>query len=280
MQKLTCAALALSALGMTVSLAARADQLQDILSRKKLVCGVQNNTPPFSFPDATSRAQVGHDVDLCNKLGEVLGVPVELKLLSTEARVPAIRTGQVDVAIANLAYTRSRGEQIQFSDPYYVAKEMLIVKPANANKTKSDFVGARIAASKGSTGEQAVRMAGGNAITYQDIGAAYLALVQDNAVGFVTNGMTARKMIIKAAEGGGKLAMIKEPVALEPVGVGMKKGEPALLAKVNATLMDWEKSGLLDAMWTKWISSQPDYDFMKREDKVVPLTSMKFEPLP
>ena len=35
--------------------------------------------------------------------------------------------GRVDVTIANLAYTLGRAEQIQFSDPYYLAKEMLAV---------------------------------------------------------------------------------------------------------------------------------------------------------
>lgn len=272
--------LLLSFAGFAASLSAHADQLEEIMSRKKLICGVQNNTPPFSFPDAGTRMQVGHDVDLCNKLGETLGVPVELKLLSTEARVPAIKMGHVDLAIANLAYTKTRGEQIQFSDPYYVAKEMLVVKAADAHKSKSDFVGKRVSASKGSTGEQAIRLSGAVPVTYQDIGAAYMAVVQNNTVAFVTNGMTARKMILKAAESGEKMGLIKEPIALEPVGVGIKKGETALLAKVNTTLADWEKQGVLDALWTKWIASNADYDHMPREDKVAPLSSLKFEPLP
>ncbi|OZI31586.1 ABC transporter [Bordetella genomosp. 10] len=268
------------ALALAAPVSAHADQLQEILGRGKLICGVQNNTPPFSFPDPATRAQVGHDVDLCNKLGEALKVGVELKPLSTEARVPSITMGHVDVAIANLAYTKARGEQIQFSDPYYIAKEMLVVHAADAGKSKADFVGKRIASSKGSTGEVAIRLTGSTPVTYQDISGAYLALVQNNTTAFVTNGMTARKLILKAKETGESLALIKEPIALEPIGIGMKKNEPALLAKVNSLLQDWERAGVLDALWTKWISSSADYDHMPREDKVVPLTSIKFEPLP
>ena len=46
---------------------------------------------------------------------------------SIEARIAVIATGRADVLIANLAYTKTRGQQIQFSDPYYVAKEVLVV---------------------------------------------------------------------------------------------------------------------------------------------------------
>ena len=57
-----------------------------------------------------------------------VGVKAEVKPVSVEARVPEVKLGRVDITVANLAYTQSRAEQIQFSDPYYLAKEMLIVK--------------------------------------------------------------------------------------------------------------------------------------------------------
>lgn len=88
------------------------------------------------------------DVDLCNALAKQMGLNLALVPTSVEARIAVIVTGRADVLIANLAYTKTRGNQIQFSDPYYVAKEMLLVKKDNADKTLEYFKGKRISATK------------------------------------------------------------------------------------------------------------------------------------
>src|SRR4249920_4185595 len=108
-------------------LAARADQLQDIQQRKELRCGTFADVPPFAAPDPKTREMVGFDVDLCTAIAKRMGVAAKVTPLSVEARVPEVKMGRVDITVANLAYTLGRAEQIQFSDPYYLAKEMLAV---------------------------------------------------------------------------------------------------------------------------------------------------------
>ena len=68
--------------------------------------------------------------------------------------------GRVDVTIANLAYTTSRANQIQFSDPYYLAKEMLAVRANNPAATPADLKGKRISSAKGSTSELSITLRG------------------------------------------------------------------------------------------------------------------------
>ena len=142
---------ALAAALCACSLAAQADQWSDISARKELKCGTFADVPPFAAPDPKTREMVGHDVDLCNAIARELGLTAKVTPLSVEARVPEVKLGRVDVTIANLAYTKSRGEQIQFSDPYYVAKEMLAVKASDPGTTKADFKGKRLSSTKGST---------------------------------------------------------------------------------------------------------------------------------
>lgn len=120
-------ALMFAPLALTV-VKANADMLSDIQARGQLNCGVYSDVPPFSSPDPQTRQLVGMDVDLCGALAKQMGVKLNLMPTSVEARIPVLTTGRVDVLIANLAYTKSRAAQIQFSDPYYVAKEMLVVK--------------------------------------------------------------------------------------------------------------------------------------------------------
>ncbi len=257
---------------------AKADLLGDIQARGQLNCAVYSDVPPFSSPDPKTRQLAGMDVDLCDALAKQMGVKANLMPTSIEARIAVIATGRADVLIANLAYTKTRGKQIQFSDPYYIAKEMLVVKQPNVDKTRADFKGKRLSATKGTTSEQSIYLAGAKAITFQDAASAFLALEQNKAVGFVTNTMTATKMISQAGKDGIALGMIKEPMALEPIGVGMKKDEPALLEKVNSSLKAMDDDGSIDKIWNKWIGPATEYK-MVREEKVQSLASLKFQPL-
>lgn len=263
---------------LSATLSVQADTLSDIASRGQLNCGVYADVPPFSSPDPKTRQLVGMDVDLCQALAGQLGVKVNLMPVSVEARIAVLTTGRVDVLIANLAYTKSRAAQIQFSDPYYIAKEVLVVKSPNADKTPADFKGKRLSSTKGSTSEQSIRMAQAKPVTFQDTASAYLALQQNKSVGFVTNGMTATQLVNRAAADNIKLAIIKEPMALEPVAVGMKKGDEALLTKVNAGLMGMEQGGEIDRIWNRWLGPDTEYK-MVREEKVQPLSELKFVPL-
>lgn len=268
-----------SLLALAVPFTAWADRLDDILAQKKLVCGVQAATPPFGYADPDSRQQVGHDVDLCKLIAARLGVAAEIRPLSTDAKVPEIKLGHVDIGVANLAYTRSRGEQVQFSDPYYITRETLVVPAASGAQPLASFKGKRIATSKGSTSELAVKLNGGQPITFQDPASAYLAVIQNKAAGFVNNEMTARQYIQRAAQSGVQLAAISEPLALEPIGIGLQHEQPRLLAKVNEILNQLEADGELTGLWNKWIGPGTAYN-MVRQDKVQPMTAIAFEPLP
>ncbi|HET7837154.1 MAG TPA: ABC transporter substrate-binding protein [Variovorax sp.] len=275
-------ALQLGALGVclsALSLLAHADQWADIAARKELRCGTFADVPPFAAPDPKTREMVGHDVDLCNALAKELGLTAKVTPLSVEARVPEVKLGRVDVTIANLAYTKSRGEQIQFSDPYYVAKEMLAVKASDPGTTKADFKGKRLSSTKGSTSELSIKMNGSEPVTFQDTGSAFMAVQQNKSMGMVANTMTITKLVNQSKTEGVPLKMIKEPMVLQPIGIGMKKDEPQLLAKVNGALYALEKSGELDRLWAKWLGPNTEYKLV-REEKVMPLADLKFELLP
>lgn len=260
-------------------LPARADQWQDIQQRKELRCGTFADVPPFAAPDPKTREMVGFDVDMCNAIAKRLGVAAKVTPLSVEARVPEVKMGRVDITVANLAYTLGRAEQIQFSDPYYLAKEMLAVKASDPSNSKADYKGKRLASTKGSTSELSIKMNGSDPVTFQDTGSAYMAVQQNKALGMVANTMTITKLVNQSKTGGVELKMIPEPMAFQPIGVGMKKDEPALLAKINATLVEMDKAGEINQIWAKWLG--PDTEFkMTREDKVVPLSELKFTPLP
>jgi len=264
---------------LAVSFTAQADQWDDMLQRKELKCGTFADVPPFAAPDPKTRELVGFDVDLCSALAKHLGLTAKITPLSVEARVPEVKMGRVDLTVANLAYTKSRGEQIQFSDPYYIAKEMLAVKATDTATTKAEYKGKRLSSTKGSTSELSIKMNGSEPVTFQDTGSAYMAVQQNKSVGMVANTMTITKLVNQSKTAGVELKMIKDPMVFQPIGVGMKKDEPVLLGKVNAALVAMDKAGEIDAIWAKWIGPNTEFKLV-RDEKVTPLADLKFELLP
>jgi len=267
-----------ASLGATC-LTVQADQLADIMQRKELRCGTFADVPPFAAPDPKTREMVGFDVDLCGAIAKHLGVTARITPLSVEARVPEVKLGHVDIAVANLAYTLGRAEQIQFSDPYYIAKEMLAVRATDPGKTKDDFKGKRLASTKGSTSELSIKLNGSDPLVFQDTGSVFMSVQQNKAVGMVANTMTIVKLVSESKKGGVELKMIDDPMLLEPIGIGMKKGEPALLAKINETLVAMESAGEINQFWDKWLGPKTEYQ-LSRTEKVTPLGELKFTPIP
>jgi polar amino acid transport system substrate-binding protein len=271
-------AAALAALA-SVSAPVLADQWQDIQQRKELRCATFADVPPFAAPDTKTREMVGFDVDLCNALAKQFGVKAAVTPVSVEARVPEVKTGRVDITVANLAYTLGRADQIQFSHPYYLAKEMLAVKASDPGTKKADFKGKRLASTKGSTSELSIKLNGSEPVTFQDTGSVYMAVQQNKALGMVANTMTITKLVAQSKTSGVEMKMIQEPMAFQPIGVGMKKDEPQLLAKVNDALLALDKAGEINRIWDKWLGPNTEFK-MVRDEKVVPLSELKFEPLP
>jgi polar amino acid transport system substrate-binding protein len=261
--------------------AAQADELQDIKAKKTLICGTFAAIEPFGYPDPQTRQTVGYDVDLCKAVAREMGVAMEHRGLTVEARIPELNLGHVDILIANLAYTRTRAEQIEFSDAYHVLHEVVMVTKDSGITKLDQLAGRKVSATKGSTSEQAVRMRIPKAtpVAFQDAAAAYLALQQGKVDGFSINDITAAKFVRQSADGGKPVVVVEEPTILEPMGVGVKKGEPALLAEVNDILARLEKSGELERNWEKWLGPKTAYG-LKRTNTVTPIKNLKFDPLP
>ena len=143
------ATLTLGTLG--VASVAHADALADIKSRGTLVCGTQNASEPYAFPDAATRQIVGFDVDVCSALAKGLGVKLEHRALSTDARIPELKTHRVDVLAAAVAWMPARAAQVDFSNQYFVAPIRVLVRADSPIQTLDQLANKKIAASEGSS---------------------------------------------------------------------------------------------------------------------------------
>ena len=270
MKALFTAPAALLALACAMPGAAQADQLQDIKARGKFICGTLGTAEPFSFQDQKTRAVVGYEVDLCQKIADSLGVPMELKLIAVEARIPELAAGRVDVVAANLGWSPARAEQIDYSHQHFVSPQKVLSRQADTDlKSPADLAGKRVSATAGSSSEQGARTHIPNitAVSFKDPPSAFMALQQRKVDGFVASELMQAKLRTQAESTPVPVKILEPALFVEPWGIGVRKGETALLAQVNKVLDGLQSSGEIDQIFGKWLGDQSPYK-MKRDFKI------------
>ncbi|CAN5822869.1 amino acid ABC transporter substrate-binding protein [soil metagenome] len=120
-------------------------------------CGSRDDLPGFATLDE-SGDPVGFDVDFCKAIAAaVLGdaekgeaVPIE-----TDARIPALQSGEIDVLVRNTTYTASRdgNDGLTFLQPNYYDGQRMMVASDSEFKALEDMDGTTICVAAGTTTE-------------------------------------------------------------------------------------------------------------------------------
>jgi len=97
---------------------ARADLLDEIQARGRLVVGVKTDYPPFGSVDAAG-ALVGYDIDVARAIADHLGVAVDLQGVSSANRLQKLAAGEVDVVVATLGDSLERRQLVAMVEPHY-----------------------------------------------------------------------------------------------------------------------------------------------------------------
>jgi len=242
---------------------AQADALDAIKERGTLVCGTLGTSEPFSFQDPKTRQVVGYEVDLCKQIADSIGVKLEVKMISVAARIPELAAGRVDVVAANLGWSADRAKQIDYSYADYVSPQKILIRQTDADKLKktADLAGKRVSAVSGSSSEAGAKrlIPDVTTVTFKDPPTAFVALQQKKVDGFVGSELMLLKFEQGAQKTPVKLTMIEDPLFTEPWGLGVKKGEKALLGKINETLAGLEQSGKAQQIFDRWFGPQTQF---------------------
>lgn len=107
---------------------------------------------PFEMMDQETGEMVGFDMDIISELAERAGFEYNLRTMDFNGIIPAVQTGNVDIAIAGITITEEREEVVDFSDPYYDSGLRILVG-ANDDSVADleDLKGKKIGTKVGST---------------------------------------------------------------------------------------------------------------------------------
>ena len=209
----------------------------------------------------------GYDVMMAKKIGEALGQEVQIVKLDWDSLVPAVQSGDVDCVIAGQSITSKRAEQVDFSDPYYYASIVTLVRkdsPYAAAAGVADLAGATCTSQLGTIWYDIClpQIEDANILPAQETAPAMLVALDSGAVDVVvTDRPTAQAALVAYPDfvmldfGGGDddFAVSEEEIN---IGISMKKGNTALKDAINEVLATMTTDDY-NAMMDEAISVQP-----------------------
>ncbi len=220
---------------------ASADALQDITEKGKLRVSIDPAAPPYSAMDEAGKYK-GSEVEVAKKLAADWKLELELVPTSAANRIPYLVSGRSDVVISTLSITDERKKAIDFSKPYS-AIQIVVGAPRAENIGKlDDLVGKRVAVTRGSTNDAEitkVALPGTDIIRFEDDATSITALLSGQASYYVT-----APALLTTVNAKNPAAGLEPKIVLKTnvTGIGIRKGEAALLEKLNA----WVNAGLAD----------------------------------
>ena len=256
--------------GLFTVQAAHADQLDDIKKKGEIVVGVLGTDEPNSFIDAKTREIIGYEVDLARAIAAKLGVKLTIKQLAVAARIPELQQGHVDLLAASLTHNKEREAVIDFSLTTFVTGQKVLVKADSGIQNLAALSGKNVVTIKGGTQEPNIRKAvpGVDVVTFETGPQAFQALQQGKGVAFVNDEVSLLDQHAKLGPAQKQYRILEQNISVEPLAIGIKKGEKRLKAEVDGALAGLEKSGEADKLFVKWYGPETRLKFPKRTFKI------------
>jgi polar amino acid transport system substrate-binding protein len=244
-------ALVLSSLVLSslACLGARADD-------KVLKVGSTPTGIPFTFLDTKTNTIEGVMVDLIKEIAKDAGFKVEIEGMQFSTLIPSLTSNKIDIIAAAMYITPPRKEVIDFSGPVYTYGEGLIVPKADgkAYKEFADLKGEMVGAQKGTAFIEPLQKTGlfPEVKIYDNIP----SILADVNTGRLKAGFADKPILAYNIKQGlfpeVKLVNSYVSTITGSVGIGVRKSDGELLAKINASLDKLTKDGTVKKILDKW----------------------------
>jgi glutamate/aspartate transport system substrate-binding protein len=259
--------LAVVTAGVPALAAAAGPTLDRIQKSGTLRLAYRESANPFSFKDRDGKVR-GYSVELCEQVAKSIQAMLALPALELEwrpvdaaDRLDVVASGRADIECGTTTITLTRMEKVDFSVPIFVDGGGVLVRGDGAKPVfLADLKGTRIAVIGGTTTEQAL------ARTLKVIEApATLVQVKDGAEGIAlvaagkANGYAGDRVVLagfKVRDPRARdLVFVENDFSFEPYALVVRRDDPDFRLAVNRALVNLYKSGGVDPIFLRWLSS-------------------------
>lgn len=218
----------------------------------KIKIGTDATFPPFETVDEKTKEITGFDVDLIKAVAAKVGLEVEIVNVGFDPLLAGIAQCQYDGGIAAITITDERKQQMSFSNPYFDAGQVVVVKKDNADiKGKGDLGGKTVGSQIGTTGAIEIeKIAGAKLKTYDSFDLAFQDLINGQIDAVVADNPLSLGYVGKNAD---KLKIVGDVFTSESYGVAICNKKADLVQKINQGIAAVKQDGTLDKLIQKWI---------------------------
>ena len=231
-----------------------------------LVVGFDAEYPPYGYLDADGNP-TGFDIELAKAVCEKLGWGFEAKPIDWNSKDLELESGNIN-CIWNGFTIESREDQYQFSKPYMLNEQVVLVKADSGIKALADLAGKKVITQAGAPPEALLGPEGdmadlgasfdGGAIqTIPDYNSAIMQL-DSGAVDAVACDLSIAEFQMAQAEG--KYVKLDEKLLSEHYGVGFKKGEVETAQTVSDAMLELYNDGTVKTLCEKYADHGIKYE--------------------
>ena len=232
---------------------ATADTLTEVRKAHKVRIGIDMNIPPYGMLDGKLEP-AGTDFELAKKLAADLGVDLEVVSTTGASRVPNLQTNKADLIVSTLSVTPERAKVIDFSTPYMPMQTIVFAPKSTTVVGFADLAGKTVSTTRGTAQDTQVTKNAPDAtiVRYEDEATLITAAITGQAD--IVGGTAAHLATIieraPAREMESKFVMQSLSVA-----IGVRKGEPELLAWTNQWVRTNLRNGSINAIYRKYLKA-------------------------
>ncbi len=225
----------------------------DSIEGKTIKVGVENAYPPYNFIDDATGAGAGFDYDIWNEICDRLGCTAEFVEAGWPAVIQETGDGLYDTAADGISITEDRKEVVDFSKPYMVITQRLMVRADESRFSSADeFVAGdyRLGTQVGTTNyELGVTLVGEDRIdAFDQFGVAVQALISGDVDAVIIDDTAGQGYVGVNAD---QTKLLDDDLQSDPLGFIYPKGSD-LVAAVDKVLADMEADGTLEDLIVKW----------------------------
>ena len=196
---------------------------------------------------------VGIDAEMAAAVAEKLGMELQIEDMEFDSIIPAINSGKADIAVAGMTVTEDRLVNVNFSDPYTTATQVIIVQEGSEIAGNDDLAGKTIGVQLGTTGDIFAEDVEGATIERYNKGMDAVQALANGIIDAVIIDNEPAKQFVSKAEG---LKILDEEFVTEEYAIAIAKDNEELLEKVNTALEELTADGTIQSIIDKYITAE------------------------
>jgi glutamate/aspartate transport system substrate-binding protein len=241
--------------------------LKKIKDSKTVSLGYRASSIPFSYFNKLHEP-IGYSIDLCNAVVDEISkelegveIGVSYKLVRAETRIPAVRSGEIDLECGSTTANFQRKKEIAFSPIFFIAGTKILVPRSSAIASYRDLRDKTVVVTAGTTNEEAVRAISEKqhlAVKFlvgKDHAESFVILKEGKADAFATDDVLLYGLVA-TTESADQYHVVGEYLSYDPYGLMYRKDDPDFAAVVNRTFSRLAQSRELVQLYNKWFQQR------------------------